>query len=570
MAAERFPVVLVDDGELDDVRGLLDELGLAFAHLRGGAIPKRIEPPRDLFLATMRRAALARRWPQSPDGCLRPVRIAFVDEDSPAARTALRKLGFAYLVRRPVHPVALRLLILRALYQGEERRSEVRVPVGVDVTLRTGLRRRDALLADLSRNGCRLVTDRALPAGARLTLHLPAALVGDGDLALGGRILRCERDARALADGGYQVAVRFESLRPAARQRLARLLGRRDLRIGPEPEPRVEPLRPVAADADPAPAAQAAATSAAAPDALEPTQEDVGDAAEARGAEAAPAAPARDAGPAAPAGEPPEAEVVAWHPAQAQPAPPRVRRARPGERPIRGLGARLFEPRRRMRLATLDVRRAIDGGAAEGAPEREAAATAGGASAPEPERTPATHPRAPAGPPAEAQAGAPDPGATAPAAGSPPAERSSPTGRLGAALIRRPAAERRGRPPERRRHERRLYERRILAEAASAMHRMLLGRDLSAGGMRVHRHPDLKVGARLRVALYDAAREAPIVVDAVVARDDGARGFGLQFLAVAPEVASRLEQLVAALPPVEPLVDGEAAALGTVVGEIVS
>src|SRR5690606_35099348 len=238
MAAERFPVVLVDDGELDDVRGLLDELGLAFAHLRGGAIPKRIEPPRDPFLATLRRAALARRWPQSPDGCLRPVRIAFVDEDSPAARTALRKLGFAYLVRRPVHPVALRLLILRALYQGEERRSEVRVPVGVDVTLRTGLRRRDALLADLSRNGCRLVTDRALPAGARLTLHPPAALVGDGDPALGGRILRCERDARALADGGYQVAVRFESLRPAARQRLARLLGRRDLRIRPEPEPR--------------------------------------------------------------------------------------------------------------------------------------------------------------------------------------------------------------------------------------------------------------------------------------------------------------------------------------------
>src|SRR5690606_2714040 len=170
----------------------------------------------------------------------------------------------------------------------------------------------------------------------------------------------------------------------------------------------------------------------------------------------------------------------------------------------------------------------------------------------------------------------PGPAATpAPAGANPgpaaPAETgASPAGRLGAALIRRPAAERRGRPPERRRHERRLYERRILAEAASAMHRMLLGRDLSAGGMRVHRHPDLKVGARLRVALYDAAREAPIVVDAVVARDDGARGFGLQFLAVAPEVASRLEQLVAALPPVEPLVDGEAAALGTVVGEIVS
>lgn len=516
--AERFPVVLVDDGELDDVRDLLDELGLPFAHLRGGAIPKRIEPPRDLFLATMRRAGLARRWPQSPDGQLRPVRIAIVDEDSPTARAALRKLGFAYLVRRPVHAVALRLLVLRALYQGDERRAEVRVPVGVDVTLRAGLRRRDALLADLSRGGCRLVTDRALPAGARLTLHLPGALLGEDDLSLGGRILRCERDAQALADGGFQVAVRFGPLRPATRERLARFLARRELRIGPAPEPRVEPLRPPASD--PAPAAGGAEPIA--PTAADPARKDV-DA----------GAPPRDPAQAPALDAPPAREVVTWHPAQANPpapAPlPPAKRAPRAEPPIRGLGARLFEPRRR------------EAPAPSPPPAR----------APEPAATTS---------PADANAG--------PAA---PAETgASPAGRLGAALIRRPAAERRGRPPERRRHERRLYERRILAEATAAMHRMLFGRDLSVGGMRVDRHPELRVGARLRVALYDAARETPLVVDAVVARDDGARGFGLQFLAVTAEVATRLEQLVAALPPVETLVEGEAAALGSVVGEIVS
>ena len=207
--AERYSVLLVDDGELDDVRDLLGELGVEFAHLRGGGIPKRVDPPRDLFLTTLRRAALARAWPHSADGLLRPVRIAFAEEDSPTARQSLRKLGFAYLVRRPVHPVALRLLLLRALYLGDERRDDVRVPVGVDVSLRTGLRRRDALLADLSRGGCRLVTDRALPAGARISLHLPRELVGDADLVLPGQILRCERDAHALADGGFKVAVRF-------------------------------------------------------------------------------------------------------------------------------------------------------------------------------------------------------------------------------------------------------------------------------------------------------------------------------------------------------------------------
>jgi hypothetical protein len=110
----------------------------------------------------------------------------------------------------------------------------------------------------------------------------------------------------------------------------------------------------------------------------------------------------------------------------------------------------------------------------------------------------------------------------------------------------------------------------VVAEAAAAMHRMLLGRDVSVGGMRVDSHPDLKVGARLRLALFDTAREAPLVVDAAVARDDGKGGTALHFLDVTPELAARLEALVAALPPVERLVEGEGAALGTVVGEIVS
>jgi hypothetical protein len=483
---ERFSVVLVDDGELDDVRDLLGELGIEFAHLRGGAVPKRIEAPRDLFLATPRRAALARPWPHSADGLLRPVRIAFVDEDSPTARSALRKLGFAYLVRRPVHPVALRLLVLRALYQGDERRGDARVPVGVDVTLRTGLRRRDALLADLSRGGCRLVTDRALPAGAKITLHLPRELIGESDLSLVGQILRCERDAHALADGGFQIAVRFQEPKSADRARLERFLARRDVSLGPPAEPVVTSLRPQAG-----PEGEAAAS--------EPTLEGV-----------TPLAPEPAATPTSAPGRAP-ADLDAADPAETT----QIFAARP---PL---------------LAW----------------------------------QPATPPaaKAPAAlPPRTLPPAKPLPGA-APAA--PPA---SPTpARLGASLIKR-AGERRTRPPERRRHDRRIYDRRVLAEAASAMHRMLFGRDLSPGGMRVERHPELRVGARMRLALYDAAREQPLVVDAVVARDDGARGFGLQFLAVKPEIAARLEQLVATLPPVEQLFDGEAGALGSVVGEIVS
>ena len=440
----------MDDGELDDVRDFLDEFGIEFAHLRGGAVPNRLDPPRDLFLTTMRRAKLARAWPHASDGSLRPVRIAIVEEDSPTARAVLRRLGFLYLVRRPVHPTALRLLLLRALYRGDERRSEARVPVGFDISLRSGMRRRDALLVDLSLGGCRLIADRPFPAGAKLNLQLPGDLLGDTDLSVPGQILRCERDAQALADGGFRIAVRFHHLPDATRDALARFLARRDVRLGPAPAAQVQTLRP---DVTPTP-----------------------------GAATAPTPPSPDA-------QPDEAD-----PTPASNASDECKRAQP-----RG-GDWLLE---------------------------------------DPAVTQPVH---------------------APESGAP--------SRLGAALISRPG--RRGPPRERRRKPRGVYGRRVIAEAAAAMHRMLLGRDLAGGGMRVDAHPDLKVGARLRVALYDPAREAPLVVDAVVARDDGARGLGLQFLAVAPETAARLEQLVATLPPVEQLSDGEAGALGTVVGEIVA
>jgi hypothetical protein len=100
------------------------------------------------------------------------------------------------------------------------------------------------------------------------------------------------------------------------------------------------------------------------------------------------------------------------------------------------------------------------------------------------------------------------------------------------------------------------------------VHRVLIGRDLSAGGMRVDRQKDLDVGSRLRIALYDPAREAPVVVMATVLRDDGEHGLALRFDDLAPEIAQHLEQLVAALPPVERLQDGELGSMGTVLSEI--
>lgn len=409
--ADRFRVLLVDDGELDDVRDCLLAMGAEFAHLRGGAVPAKLEPPRDVFITSTRHAKLARAWPKQ-DASGRPVRIAVVSEDSGTLRATLRQLGFTFLVRRPVHPIALRLLLLHALYHGQERRTNPRVPLGYRVSLKIGMRRRDALLIDLGEESCRVLTQEAIPESSKVSVQVPSELCGDGAFTLPGRVVRCQPDRSSPADGNYAVAIQFSQLGDSALSLLD----------------------------------------------------------EARAAHRLGAASARDRL---------DAQAAAPAATADETSPPVVRRV-----PLR---------------------------------KREA-----------------------------------------------PPER-----RHGARANAVPAKTRGG--IERRRQRRGRYANRVVAAAADgSVHRVLIGRDLSAGGMRVDQQKDLAVGSKLRIALYDSTRETPIVVVATVTRDYGKNGLALTFENLAPGAAEHLEQLVASLPPVERLQDGETGALGTVVSEILS
>jgi hypothetical protein len=98
--------------------------------------------------------------------------------------------------------------------------------------------------------------------------------------------------------------------------------------------------------------------------------------------------------------------------------------------------------------------------------------------------------------------------------------------------------------------------------------RVLMGRDISVGGMRVDPHTGIAVGDSFELALYGAASEEPLIVEAVVERDDGDRGLALRFDKVDPATAARLERFVAGLPPIEPLRAVESENLGAVVSEI--
>jgi hypothetical protein len=219
--ADSPSVLLLDDGELGDVREILDELGVAYAHLRGGAVPPRLAAPSALLVATARRAAAAEGWAARDAGG--PVKIGVVGEDSNALRESLRRRGFDYLVRPPVHRESLRLLLLRTLYAGEERRRDARVSVGVEVSLRTGLRRRTATLIEISPRGARLLAGQPLVAGSRLTLQLPAE-AGEESRWLRAKVARVQEGTRARPE--HVVAVLFEGLGAAQERALEALIAR--------------------------------------------------------------------------------------------------------------------------------------------------------------------------------------------------------------------------------------------------------------------------------------------------------------------------------------------------------
>jgi len=234
MAPPPRPGTLVlDDGELADVRRTLEELGVEYTYLRGGAVEGlSVAEPRHLLVASGRQALrLGGHGSGGSSGRVRPARVAVVREDSNTLRQQLRGRGFDYLVRQPVHASALKLLLLRALYRGPERRVAVRYPVGAPVHYRTGLRRRPATLMEVALRGCRLRAPRAEEVESRITVTLPKDLTRSAKLSLAGWVVRCEP---ADSEGPeHEVAVAFDRLAFGTESALRELL--LDRIGGPEP-----------------------------------------------------------------------------------------------------------------------------------------------------------------------------------------------------------------------------------------------------------------------------------------------------------------------------------------------
>lgn len=240
METPSLPETLVlHDGELGDVCALLERLGLYFRQRCGGAKPEDAEQRWDLIAATPRRLLEFRPTAAGSS----PVRIAILDRDTKTLRSMLQRAGIDFVIRRPVHPAALRLLVLHCLYRGPERRRSPRVSVGAAVGLRSGLRRRQAVLADLSISGGRLLCRYELDRGQKIALKIPGQTSGRS-FRVDAKVLRV---GPSEVEGANAVAIVFERGPRRANERLRELL--REYAQGPailsgdEPAPALEELR---------------------------------------------------------------------------------------------------------------------------------------------------------------------------------------------------------------------------------------------------------------------------------------------------------------------------------------
>ncbi len=383
-ARHRADALLIHDAELADVQALLEGMG-ADVRSQRAVDPSDFEgwerPPR-LIVASGRNALrLAMGANVEAQGT---VPIAVVDSGSHTLCGMLRRQGFRYVVRRPVHPEALRLLLGRALFRGRERRDAARVSLGCEIGLRFQLRRKAATLLELSRTGCRVLGEDWVEPGDHLSLRVPSEITGNRPLTLPGRVVRSERQRRGGADSRVAVALRFDRLGDVARARLEALIAAHTLGPARLPWRGVSPA-----------------------------------AGEARSTGAAPSAAATLAAPA-----------------------------------------------------------------------------------------PAT------------------------AAGAPLAQ---------------------GREADRRGGRRSLHRREVVALESdlSRVRHALLGIDLSSGGVRVEPHPELALGDRVRIAIYDSAAVAAIVLQGEVERDDGARGVVLRFIDVSDEEAREIARVLEGKPQIE-------------------
>jgi hypothetical protein len=205
MAETPTPVLIVDDGELSDVREMLDKMDTAWLEaksLSGPDVPDSVS-----LLVSNSRQALAMRGGRPSAG----LHLVVYDEVSRTLRRVLERSGCDLVLERPLSPHTFRLVAAQALYAGPERRRGPRVVVASPVKLQLERRPKTASLVQLSLRGCGLLTDQDVKVGRELKVVFPKELTGGEPLEASGPALSVEVAANDPRQRSVSMAFRLMS-----------------------------------------------------------------------------------------------------------------------------------------------------------------------------------------------------------------------------------------------------------------------------------------------------------------------------------------------------------------------
>lgn len=226
------PVLVIDNGELGVVCAILEQLGADFERVGFAKARAPIQQPAKLLITTGAIAHSLRIQRIVTAAVPRPTWIVFVANDSKTQKAMLQKAGFDFLIRDPVHPAALRVLVQRALFRGADARRAPRVACGHSVTYKTGFWRQKGTLIDLSPRGCRILTAKPVKEKSEISIQIPKEMAGGRALDLVGHAVRVAPADREMgASGQTVVGVRFAPFEGEPRDRLRAVLAERV--IGP-------------------------------------------------------------------------------------------------------------------------------------------------------------------------------------------------------------------------------------------------------------------------------------------------------------------------------------------------
>lgn len=233
--------VILDDGELAELRSMLSEAGIPFRD----SIPEGKKGPRaiPLLVTTPGRARDLLRERNGEGFPASYLHLVVSDVEETTARDLLAGVPCDFVIQRPIDPDVLRLLTQRAGYEGPERRRMLRVAIGASVELRLDDRAYEAELAQLSIGGCGVVMTDAPEEGAAVSLEFPRSLTEPRRLSLSGRVLTVHEDEDV--DGKPRdVSIAFDPIGLTDRVTLRAVMAGRPVEFRPRPTLRVEPDRP--------------------------------------------------------------------------------------------------------------------------------------------------------------------------------------------------------------------------------------------------------------------------------------------------------------------------------------